>query len=104
MQDGGHDPVVLLCMGLQVRQPLYNSSVARWRVYEQQLRPLQQRLQPLIREYEQLLQQHSAMHGAGDAQTTGTTDGQVVPEDVATAAHDEGTVVDGSSILHRDEL
>ena len=28
----------------QVRRPLYNSSVARWKIYEQQLEPLRQAL------------------------------------------------------------
>ena len=32
----------------QVRQPIYSSSVERWRNYESHLQPLQQRLQPLV--------------------------------------------------------
>ena len=36
----------------QVRQPIYSSSVRRWRNYEKQLEPLRQILEPVLKEYE----------------------------------------------------
>jgi tetratricopeptide (TPR) repeat protein len=36
----------------QVRQPIYNSSVGRWKKYEAYLKPLLNELGPLVREYE----------------------------------------------------
>ncbi len=64
----------------QVRQPLYKSSVQRWKVYRQQLEPLREALEPLITRYEQLLHQRmsaaatmTAEKGAGsDAGSSAT--------------------------------
>lgn len=39
----------------QVRQPIYTTSVGRWRKYEQYLKPLLAELGPLVREYEEEL-------------------------------------------------
>jgi hypothetical protein len=36
----------------QVRKPIYNSSVGRWKKYEPYLQPLIKELGPLIQEYE----------------------------------------------------
>jgi hypothetical protein len=40
---------------VQVRQPLYSTSVGRWRKYEDYLKPLIQELQPIITAYESSL-------------------------------------------------
>jgi hypothetical protein len=51
---------VLMCICavcVQVRQPLYTTSVQRWRQYKQQLEPLREVLAPLIGRYEQMLQE-----------------------------------------------
>lgn len=40
---------------VQVRQPLYSTSVGRWRKYEEFLKPLQQELAPIITAYEESL-------------------------------------------------
>lgn len=45
---------------LQVRQPLYKTSVQRWKQYKQQLEPLREALAPLIGRYEQMLMQRLA--------------------------------------------
>lgn len=45
-----------MCMTcVQVRQPLYKTSVQRWKQYKQQLEPLREALAPLIGRYEQML-------------------------------------------------
>lgn len=44
-----------MCTYVQVRQPLYNTSVQRWKQYKQQLQPLREALAPLIGRYEQML-------------------------------------------------
>lgn len=44
----------------QVRQPIYNSSVGRWRKYEQFLKPLLAEIRPLVDEYEAQLHALSA--------------------------------------------
>jgi hypothetical protein len=67
---------------MQVRQPLYKSSVGRWKAYEQQLAGLEQRLAPLIARYEKLLQTQmaarggplDAQHAQHDAAATGGAD------------------------------
>ena len=51
---------LLLIVTAQVRQPLYKTSVQRWKVYRQQLEPLREALAPLIARYEQMLQQRLA--------------------------------------------
>jgi hypothetical protein len=38
---------------MQVRQKMYTSSVAKWRMYEAQLQPVAEALQPLIAQYEE---------------------------------------------------
>jgi hypothetical protein len=52
---------------LQVRQPLYKTSVQRWKAYKQQLEPLRQELAPLIGRYEQMLTQRMAAPAAAAA-------------------------------------
>jgi len=47
-------PVKTASLG-QVRQPIYNTSVGRWRKYEPYLKPLIAELGPLVREYEEEL-------------------------------------------------
>jgi len=44
-------PVKTASLG-QVRQPIYNTSVGRWRKYEPYLKPLIAELGPLLRAYE----------------------------------------------------
>lgn len=51
---------------MQVRQPLYKTSVQRWKEYRQQLEPLREALAPLIGRYEQMLSQRLS---APDTQT-----------------------------------
>lgn len=68
-----------------MRQPLYSSSVGRWKVYEQQLAVLQQRLAPLIARYEQQLQVQLAARAAA------------VPDEAAGAADSVAAGRDGSS-------
>lgn len=51
---------------MQVRQPLYKTSVQRWKQYQQQLEPLREELAPLIARYEQMLSQRLT---APDTQT-----------------------------------
>jgi hypothetical protein len=55
---------VLIAWLLQVRQPLYKTSVQRWKAYKQQLEPLRQELAPLIGRYEQMLMQRMAAPAA----------------------------------------
>lgn len=93
---------LVLSGSLQVRQPLYNSSVARWRVYEKQMAFLHQRLQPLIAEYEQLLQWHVENHKADDAQTLEAVNASAAYADTQLAAHDEATI--DSTDRSKDEL
>eukprot|EP00879_Flechtneria_rotunda_P017938 GHRR01018801.1.p1 GENE.GHRR01018801.1~~GHRR01018801.1.p1 ORF type:complete len:164 (+),score=39.54 GHRR01018801.1:96-587(+) len=50
---------------VQVRQPLYTSSVGRWKVYEHQLRDVYNRLGPLISRYEQLLEHRMKLYEEG---------------------------------------
>ena len=40
----------------QVRKPIYNSSVGRWRKYEEFLKPLIKELGPLIKDYEDMIE------------------------------------------------
>lgn len=56
----------LCCPCMQVRQPLYKTSVQRWKQYQQQLEPLREELAPLIARYEQMLSQRLT---APDTQT-----------------------------------
>ena len=42
----------MTCCAMQVRQKIYTTSVAKWRMYEAQLAPVAEALQPLIAEYE----------------------------------------------------
>jgi hypothetical protein len=39
----------------QVRQPIYNTAIGRWKKYEPYLKPLLNELGPLVREYEEEL-------------------------------------------------
>jgi hypothetical protein len=55
------------CPALQVRQPLYQSAVQRWKAYETQLLPLREDLAPLVARYDQLLLQRSTTVSAAGA-------------------------------------
>jgi hypothetical protein len=52
----------------QVRQPIYNSSVGRWRKYEKYLKPLLAEIGPIVEAYEaeleSLAQARQSAHGA----------------------------------------
>jgi hypothetical protein len=96
---------------LQVRQPLYKSSVGRWKVYEQQLAALEQRLAPLITRYEQLLQVQMAAHAAPDEQRGADGDASAVaghggsPRSRAQADREAGMGEVGTTDLgSKDEL
>jgi hypothetical protein len=79
-----------------VRQPLYKSSVGRWKVYEQQLAGLQQRLAPLIARYEQQLQQQLAARAAGP-------DDHEPNDQGGAAAREGGGVQSGKKAALQDE-
>ncbi len=53
---------------LQVRRPLYKSSIGKWRGYEEQLRLALDFLAPTIKDYEQMLQELEV----GEAQNSRT--------------------------------
>ena len=40
----------------QVRQPIYTSSVGRWKKYEEHLQPLIKELGPLVKEYDDMIE------------------------------------------------
>ena len=56
-------PVKTASLG-QVRQPIYTSSVGRWRKYEQYLKPLLDEIGPLVESYEAELEASSRQHVA----------------------------------------
>jgi hypothetical protein len=49
----------------QVRQPIYNTSVGRWRKYEEFMKPLIRELGPLVKEYEGFLENDTASAKTG---------------------------------------
>jgi len=68
-------------MCVQVRQPLFKTSVQRWKAYRQQLEPLREELTPLIARYEQLLSERLASPAVAPTSTQGQQLGSEESED-----------------------
>lgn len=67
----------MCCFTLQVRQPLYRSSVDRWKIYKQQLATLEKRLSPMLTKYEQQMKElHQRTSDTSRAASSGTVTAQ----------------------------
>lgn len=74
---------------MQVRQPLYKSSVQRWKEYQQQLEPLREALAPLIGRYEQMLAQRLSTPAASTTDTQQQLDDRPDSDGAADDVRDE---------------